>query len=779
MQDQPEITILVIDDEEAIHEFVSASLTSKNYTTIHARNGRVGLEEFRKKHPDLLLLDLHMPEVDGFQVITAVRDASPDTPIIVISGTSTIETVIAAIRSGANDFILKPILDISLLEHVIDKALEHAALLQENERYREHLEEEIYKRTTALQESEEKFRTLVQSAPEAIILMDKNNNMVSWNQGAVNIFGYTEAEALGKSLDIIITPHDRETKLKEIHFSDNSELLGKTFELSGLRKTGVKFPLEISIAQWSVQKTIYFCGIIRDITDRKQGEEEKKRFIEAIEQITEGILITDTRGIIQYVNPAFEKITGYSSQEVLGQPPKMLKSGKHEPTFYKRMWETIQSGNVWKNRIINKTKKGRLYEEEMTISPVRNALDEITNYVAVKYDVTHQVQLEKQLQQAQKMEAIGTLAGGIAHDFNNILYAMTLGIEVTRKKIPKDTKGALKHLDQVQQAGKRAADLVKQILTFSRQKEQEFHETNITPIVKESLNLLRASLPSTIIIEKDISPKSGKIMADPTLIHQIMMNLCSNAGYAMRQKGGTLRIQLKETILSKEFTALHEAQPGQYLQLTIADTGGGIPSDIKDRVFDPFFTTKPIGEGTGMGLSMVHGIVKSHQGIITVDSTLHEGTSFHVFFPIITEEQENAQIQIPLDLPSGEGHILFVDDENMMVEIGKILLQQAGYQVTATTNSKEALSIFSAEPSKFDLVITDQTMPQMTGDQLIQRIRSIRPDIPIILTTGFIQAIDEKNIKNSGIDALLLKPIDPQALLQSIQTALKNAGPSH
>ncbi|MCJ7775400.1 MAG: PAS domain S-box protein, partial [Desulfobulbaceae bacterium] len=397
-----------------------------------------------------------------------------------------------------------------------------------------------------LKESEEKYRTLVESSTDAILMMDKERNIVSCNQAFLNLFGYSDAEIVSKSIRIIHTSDDTFDSFGETAYPIINEHGYFRTEWEFMRKDGTVVPVEtVTSPVRSADGTIEgYIAMIRDFTEREQAEEERIRLATAIEQVSESVVITDRDGTTQYVNPAFESITGYGRQEAVGQNPRILKSGKHSKEFYADLWNTIASGKVWRGHFINKNKNGTLYEEEATISPIKNTSGEIINFVAVKRDVTEEIKLEDKLRQAQKMEAIGTLAGGIAHDFNNILSAIIGYTELAEYEIPEGSKTREK-LKEVLKAGRRAKDLVKQILAFSRQGDQELKPLQISHIVKEALKLLRASLPTTIEFRRNIEPDTGIIEADPTQIHQVLMNLCTNAAHAMNNKGGVLEVGIR------------------------------------------------------------------------------------------------------------------------------------------------------------------------------------------------------------------------------------------
>jgi PAS domain S-box-containing protein len=396
--------------------------------------------------------------------------------------------------------------------------------------------------------------------------------------------------------------------------------------------------------------------------------------------------------------------------------------------------------------------------------------------VCTAHDITERKRMEKEkkklearLRQAQKMEAIGTLAGGIAHDFNNILFPILGYSEMLMNDAP-DNSDLKRDLSMIFNGTKRARDLVKQILAFSRQREYDLKPIKVHLVVKETLKLIRSSIPATIDIMQNIID-CELVMADYTQIHQVAMNLLTNAYHAMEKKGGKLKVTLKEVDLRAD--DLKGMPPGTYVRLTISDTGIGMDQSTIDRIFDPYFTTKKEGKGTGLGLAVVHGIIKSHGGHISVYSELGKGSEFHVYLPVIKAQQETKQIEIQPIKKSNE-RILVVDDEKMVVEIQQKMLKRLGYDVTSCTSSVEALKAFQANPDNFDLIITDMTMPNMTGDQLAQKIMEIRTDIPIILCSGFSEKMSNEKAKSLGIKKFLMKPVLIKDLSITIRRALDN-----
>lgn len=512
--------------------------------------------------------------------------------------------------------------------------------------------------------------------------------------------------------------------------------------------------------------------LLMEITEHRRTEAERIRLITAIEHADETIIITDPEGQIQYANPAFVKITGYTIEETIGQYPNILNSGEQDELFYREMWQTILNGEIWRGRLINRKKDGTLYHEDASISPVYNEAGKIVNFVAVKRDITREVELENQLIQAEKIRAMGVLAGGIAHDFNNILTPIIGFAELAMVNVSKSSREH-SNISEVLVAAQRARDLVQQILAFSNQGDEERKPMQLQPIVDETLKLLKASLPATIEIKYHMSEECGPVLANSTQMHQVIMNLCTNAYHAMRENGGILEISLVETeIGTSNLVSSLGMNHGKYLKLTVSDTGHGIDKKIIQQIFDPYFTTKTREDGTGLGLSLVHNIVESHDGRIFVDSEPNKGTTFHVYIPAIDSKSPEYKSLSTKMAPSGIEKILLVDDEEQITRVLQEILGMLGYEVTSYNSSLKALETFVSRSDDFDLVITDQTMPEITGVQLAQKLMNMRPDIPIILCTGFSELISERQAKAMGIREYISKPITRDHLAKTVRKVL-------
>ena len=502
--------------------------------------------------------------------------------------------------------------------------------------------------------------------------------------------------------------------------------------------------------------------VVRDVTAERAAEESRSRLAEAVDQVQEAVLIADRRGTIEYVNAALAAMTGYSREESIGQPVRMLLEKEQEAHFDQQIEELVNQGEVWRGRLVNRRRDGSLFMAATTVSPVRDSAGAITHFISVQRDITHEAEVETRMRQAQKMEAIGTLAGGIAHDFNNILGGIVgfTDMALLYAEPGSEVHGNLLH---IRQGGRRAADLVQQILTFSRQSAAEKVPVLIAPIIRESLKLLRASLPATIAIDQQLTGADVRVLATPVQIQQIVMNLCANAFHAMREQGGTLTIRLAEADADAD---------GGRLSLTVADTGQGIDHDLLDRIFTPFFTTKKPGEGTGMGLSVVHGIVTDLGGEISVQSEPGRGTTFVVLLPSTEARPGSTLVSSEGVLPTGREHILVIDDEKEIRDICRMMLGHLGYTVTTLGRPEEALGLLADARPRIDLVITDQTMPRLTGAELTAAIRRDFPGLPVILCTGYSDRLNYDLAREAGACDLLMKPVDLRGLGAAVRAAL-------
>jgi PAS domain S-box-containing protein len=816
--------ILIIDDEKVVRDSFSAHLEDCGYDILSAENGREGICVFEREQPDLIIVDLRMPEIDGIQVLETISKRSPLTPLIVASGTGIINDAIEALHCGAWDYLLKPIEDLSILTHAVESALEKGQLRKENQAYRRHLEQLVEERTAELERAN-KHLSQINSRLQHIVDTTRSLSFCS----EVQSFGSLLLEEFGQHMlasggsiylkeenglrlihsldkghatDFIAFPLPEKSLFQKtiaaqqpvlVHdiadheniessgwsgYSDGSALVCPLPDefggIAGIMTLHSKTPPPFLDQDREIGTILasYSCEALRAVRATEELRESASRFRKILDTIPTGITIVDikTRKIV-YGNPAAASMVGSDPQSITGKGCKELFCADEQERCPMDMGEVIDQAQRTLCAV-----DGRKIPVLKTVS--RTTLEGRECFMETFIDLSERIRSEKdkqmleaQLRQVQKMEALGTLAGGIAHDFNNILSAVLGYSELGLQDLKNPSDPLYPKLKAINNAGLRARDLVEQILAFSRMQEQMNAPVMVSPIVKEAIKLLQSSLPASIRIKATIKA-DRPVLGDPTQIHQIIMNLCTNAYHAMQAAGGQLGVILEEIYIDASQGQTGLTLPsGQYLRLVISDTGPGINPSIIDRIFEPYFTTKDKSKGTGLGLAVVHGIVKSHGGEITVDSQVDEGTRFTVYLPVSHDEtaEKGAYLE---SLPLGSEHVLLVDDEKDIVEIGDQMLRRLGYRVTATIGSAAALEAYKMDPFRYDIVVTDYNMPEMTGDQMAKQMIAIRRQLPIIVCTGFTEVFDKEQARAIGIRKILMKPVTMEALAHAVREAL-------
>ncbi|OIO74981.1 MAG: hypothetical protein AUJ57_01065 [Zetaproteobacteria bacterium CG1_02_53_45] len=498
---------------------------------------------------------------------------------------------------------------------------------------------------------------------------------------------------------------------------------------------------------------------------------EKAKLAGAIETMVECVFITDVKGVIEYVNPAFTKITGYSAAEAVGQNPRLLQSGEHSPEFYHAFWARITSGKVWSGKMIDRRKNGELYHARSSIVPVKSEHGKITHYVSVQEDITLQLEKDLQLAHAMKMESLGTLVGGIAHEFNNMLAGMVGNLYVARKRaehIPEVTVP----LNRIETLSYRAADMIKQLLAFARQDPVSLSVLNLASSIREAMELSRVSVPESVTVEQSIPDTPLNILADKTQIQQVLMNLLANARNAVSETAKPcIWITVHCFQADAAFRKRHPDAVEKYAILSVADNGHGIDEKNISRIFEPFYTTRNVGEGTGLGLSMVFGVVERHGGVIEVESDVGKGTLFKLYFPLVDEAPE---LEPSTDeyVHGNRELILIADDEEAVRDASREVLEHSGYRVSVAADGAEAVAHFAANPESFSLVVLDVVMPGLSGTDAAVKMREIRPDIPIVFQTGYDKAHLNKGVAAIGESIVLNKPLSPEKMLNVIASML-------
>ncbi len=625
----------------------------------------------------------------------------------------------------------------------------------------------------ALRETRELFSTFMDQLPAAALIKDQDGRVQYVNQytrdnfNAENWIGRPLEECFPAQVAATMSADDRAAlsagavqRIEALSDKNGSARLWHTYKFP-IRREG-KPPL--------------LGGISLDISARIKAEETLRRLATAVEQAAEAIIITDIHGVIEYVNPAFGRITGYSAAEAVGNTPRLLKSGKHDRVFYEDLWHTLENGEVWSGRFSNRKRDGTLFEGEATISPIRDTGGKIVGFVGVERDITEEVRLESRLRQSQKMEAVGQLAGGIAHDFNNLLQGIQGYTQLAMERLDPDEPGHA-NLEEVMKAADRAAELTRQLSTFSRRQALQAKDIDLNQIISDMMKMLRRVIGEHIALDVVPGYNLPLVTADPGQIGQVLLNLCVNARDAM-PAGGRIVIKTERVQIDR---TLSESRPwakeGEYLLLTVADNGEGIPPEIRERVFEPFFSTKDVGKGTGLGLATVYGIVKQHQGIVTVDSEPGAGATFSVYLPVSTGALVDDELESePEPVPGGTETVLLAEDEEMVCKLAETVLRNAGYRVLVARDGEEAVDLFKQHASEITLAILDIIMPKLSGRAVHQHILEVRQDLPVLFSSGYSLDADDDNGPSKAPIRMIQKPYKPDVFLRTVRDFIDEAG---
>jgi PAS domain S-box-containing protein len=624
-----------------------------------------------------------------------------------------------------------------------------------------------------LRETEENLRRSFEDSANPILRLDPDSGVVlNGNAAAEKLFGRRKEELIDEHYSLLSAMWSEDGTTKErLPFQYQQD--GRAEEIH--IRTATK---EVRVVQPNTS-LLYLHGrqilqvVFHDVTALRKAEEERARLFTAIEQSPNIVIITDAQGKIQYVNPAFTRISGYERAEVLNLTPAILRSGKQEETYYQSLWKTIRRGEVWQGHFLNRKKDGGLWEEESTISPVFDAAGNIINYVAIQYDVTARKELERRLQHAQKMESLGTFASGMAHDFKNYLAIISGYTEMALNALGEEDS-VRQLIQRSMNATQRARSVSDRVLTFGRRDDADLMPIHLEKTIEEALELIRPSLKTNIDLQVSLDGEGHFVLADAGKIHQIMTNLCSNACQAMETRQGLLSVEVgSEEMGSLSPYDITERPNTRYVRLTVRDTGSGIEEGMRKKVFEPFFTTRKRKGGTGLGLSIVERVTADCGGEIEVESVVGKGSAIHVYFPELTGEIELAEEE-SIPVFSGNARVLLVDDDEEVVEMNREGLTRLGYKVFPFSNSLLALEAFQAASDAYDVVITDHIMPELLGLQLARKVRLIRSDIPIVVVSGTDEDLSVR-VAQAGVNEYLCKPVTPNGLSHVIHRLLGSA----
>jgi PAS domain S-box-containing protein len=643
----------------------------------------------------------------------------------------------------------------------------------------------------ALRENRARYRALFEEAPDAIYLHDLDGTFLDGNREAERLLGVSRDELIGRNFEEIgLLPGDQAENARSLlERNRDGEATGPD-ELVLRRRDGGRIQLEIKTHVLDETSGPVVLGIVRDITEREKAQaalrranQDLQRLATAIDQAAEVILITDPGGRIEYANPAFERITGHPVAEIAGRGPEFLEAGREDSGTMATGWAQIRAaisrGDAWSGRIMGRRRDGRTLQAEGVISPVRDPGGEIINFVAVMRDITAEIELEAQLRQAQKMEAVGQLAGGVAHDFNNLLQVISGYAEIAAADLDAG-HGVRPMLTEVLRATGRAQHLVRQLLMFSRREASHPRPLDLNQVIEGMTRMIGRVLGEHIELKFRPGPDLPTVQADPHLMEQVLMNLCVNARDAMAE-GGHLRLATAAVDISEaEIRPDPWLRPGRFARLSVSDTGRGISREVRDRIFEPFFSTKEVGEGTGLGLATVYGIVKQHEGFIQVRSEGGNGTCFHIHLPATASEAAETREAPPSETaPGGGGEtILLAEDDQMVRKLATRILERAGYRVRTARDGDEALERFRRHRAEIDLAILDVVMPRRSGRAVYDEIHAQRPELPVLFASGYSDHILEADGVIPGPCEVLPKPFRSETLLERVHGLLRKPAAS-
>ncbi len=611
--------------------------------------------------------------------------------------------------------------------------------------------------------------TLLRVAPVGVLTFRADGPMLTANAAAGRIVGAEREQLLRQNFQQIRSWQDN--GMLDAAREALASGVAKTLLARGTTQFGREYHLEATFASFHQQGEARLLLLLNDVRERDDPGRNLRVLHSALQAVPEGIVITDLDGRVEWVNPGFTRLTGYTLEEMAGQSSRWLRSGWHDVGDYAQHGDSISQGEIWEGELQNRRKDGSLYPEAMTLAPMRDPSGTLSHFIAIKRDLTREKQMEQQIARTQRLDSVGLLASGIAHDLNNVLTPIMLSTDLLRMHVQDAPARGL--LEMLGQSARRGAGLLKQVLTFVRGSEGERTEVNLAFLLKEVASLIRETFPREIEVRLDLPKLVPKTVCDVTQLHQVIMNLAVNARDAM-PCGGTLTLRVAEFHLTEAEVLRHPGlRRGPYLVLTVADTGTGMPDHVLEHIFDPFFTTKPRGEGTGLGLSTVYGLMRNHGGSVEVSTELGAGSEFRVYLPVKTEVAPVAEEAASPPVLIGRGRcILVVDDEPTIRQAMQTLLGRHGFTVVCAADGVEGAEIFRRSPGRFALAIVDQMMPRMNGTDLLRQLQQARPALPVIMISGLSMPEVQPAETGAAPCRLLRKPYASGAMLEAIAEEL-------
>ena len=756
------LRILILDDSPEDAALIVRQLEPEFSTSYERVETAESLAEALDKGGwDLVVSDYLMPRISGLAALQLLQQRQLDIPFIMISGQRGEDIAVEAMRAGAHDYLLKG--DLSRLVPAIKRELSEAAVRRER-----------FLAEDALTATDARFQSLVEQSLVGIFML-QDDIFTYVNPKFGQIFGYRQDELTrSKTLLDLVARDDQIRVITQFLRPLQEESWSLHFYFRGRRSDSATIELEVNGTRTQLNGKPAVIGSLLDITERKRAEEQLSKLWQAVEQSPVSVVITDLRGRIEYINPRVTEVSGYSEAELVGQNPRILKSGAMDREFYQNLWQTISSGREWHGELHNKKKSGELFWESGSISAVKNSEGRITHFVAVKEDVTERKQSFDQLRQVQKMEAIGQLAGGIAHDFNNLLTIIN-GYSTLLIRGLENGSPMRKEAEQILRAGERAADLTRQLLSFSRRQILEPKVLNINIQVQSVEKMLRRLIGEHIELVTHLSGDIGFIKIDPGQVEQIIMNLVVNARDAS-ETGGEITIETGNCDLDEIFTMQHPGSvPGSYVMIAVRDRGFGMTDEVKRRLFEPFFTTKEMGRGTGLGLATVYGIVKQSGGYIDVISEPEQGASFNIYLPRVYQPADALKRQAAEEPLQGSQTILVVEDEPGVLNLVVHTLRKRGFSVLETTDPEQGVILFEEHLDEIDMLLTDVVMPFMSGPALAELLIGKKAQLKVLFMSGHTDnKVSFEKILEQGVP-FLPKPFTSDTLIRKVSETLAGA----
>jgi two-component system cell cycle sensor histidine kinase/response regulator CckA len=744
------IRILILEDHPngagpAMAELGRSRLSFDTLAVSGEADFRQALATFR---PAVVLAGVEHTDARGFDPIPISREHEPFLPVLLLTEAFDEDRAVALIRGGAADCV--PRAQLARLVSAVVAAIESRRLVE------------------ALSTHQRLAAAILDAATDAIFVKDPNGTYLLANRAAADIVRRDRDEFVGVD-DTALFP---EAEARAMQESDRRIL-----------ESGRMHVVEERLTNAAGEERVYLAtkGPLRDVTDHKRDEWRLRQLSHAVEYGPATVLVTDADGNITYVNRKFTEVTGYQAEEVLGKNPRVLKSGETTPAIYRDLWSTIKAGGTWTGELHNRRKNGELFWEAASISGLLDAEGRVSNFIAIKEDITNRRHLESQLRQAQKLEGIGQLAGGVAHDFNNMLSVVMGYSELALSKLPDDSPVQM-YLEEIRKASDRAAALTRQLLAFSRKQILQPRIVDLNQVIRDMEKMLRRLITENVHTSLELDPGLPPLLLDVSQVEQVLLNLSVNARDAM-PNGGTLVIRTRtRDIGPRDLLPGPGAVPGRFVELSVSDTGTGIDPAIRERIFEPFFTTKELGQGTGLGLATVYGIVKQSGGFINLESTVGVGTRFEVLFPVPVADASATAYAPELvaggdDLRGGTETVLIVEDDPGLRIVCTEALKAVGYRILSASNGPEALELVAAGSAGPDLVLTDVIMPVMSGPEVARQMQFLHPGTKVLFMSGYpANMLAGQKAEDDAID-LLHKPFRPPELVRRVRRALDRATP--